>query len=178
MKSLMKDRPSREDSEHLSDERKAAAERYYTWLEAVERQLRGHRIPRSFRLAHLSRKDLGLTGTELHHRWSNGEKGVSARKVLNRLRTFNEERGTRLRPCRPIIPFLTKVLDAHFAPFHFAFVGTGLRDRDGLKSTIHYHAPLDFTFLQRTTSSQAVAYEYYDDGYMEPGRAKDFIFEC
>lgn len=178
MQSLMKDRQSNRDNKHLSDNAKATDERYYKWLEAVEQQLRSHLIPRSFKLAYLSRDDLGLTHGELCHHWQSGKRGVSVRKVLNRLQSFNEERGTNVRPCRPHIPFLLKVLRVHYAPFHFGFVGTGLCDRNGQKSSIHFHAPLDFNYLQRTVHSQPVAWTYYDDGYWEPGGAYQFVFEC
>lgn len=151
--------------------------RYYAWLECVREQLRGHHMPPDFRVAYLNRGHLGLTGDELRRRWKNGGKGVSVRKVLNRLDAFNRKHGTELRPCRPGIPFALKKLDTYCAPFHHGFVGTGLQDRDGHKSVIHVRAPLDLVSISRSLNSEPVAYQYFDDGYWEPGGAQTFVFE-
>ncbi len=152
--------------------------RYYAWLECVQEQLRSHHMPPDFRVAYLNRRHLGLTRDELRKRWKNGSKGVSVRKVMNRLDAFNRKHGTELRPCRPGVPFALRKIDIHCAPFHYGFLGTGLLDRDGRKSTIHLSAPLDTVHLSRSLHSQPVANEFWDDGYWEQGGAEKFVFEC
>lgn len=173
----------RDKNDHLSRDMdkydRAKIEYYYKLLESINNQLLSYQMPQNFTVAYLTRGHLGLTKDELRKRWQNGSgRGVSVLKVMNRLASFNKKYGTKLRPCHPAVPFVLMKLDVHSAPFHYGFVGTGLRDTRGRKLSIHVHAPLDFKHIARSLHSQPVAGEYYHDGDWEPSGAQSFVFEC